>query len=36
MLLFNLLKVTSDATAYHWSPRTKIKGPFLAEKLCGK
>ena len=33
MLLFNLLKVTSDVAAHRLDPRIKIKGKFLAEKL---
>ena len=33
MLLFNLLKVTSNVAADRLDPRTKIKGKFLAEKL---
>ena len=33
MLLFNLLKVTFDVVANPLSPRTKIKGKLLAEKL---
>ena len=31
MLLYNLLKVPSDVAANSLSPRTKIKGKFLAE-----
>ena len=34
MLLFNLLKVTSDVAADGFGPITKIKDKFLAEKLC--
>ena len=33
MLLFNLLKVTSDVAANRLGPMTKIRGTFLAEKL---
>ena len=33
MLLFNLLKVTSDVAADRLGPRTEIKGKLLAETL---
>ena len=33
VLLYNLLKVTSDVAANSLDSRTKIKGTFLAEKL---
>ena len=33
MLSFNLLKVSSDASANRLGPRTKVKDKFLAQKL---